>query len=1406
MPLHFGSANNDFSAQGFAPVGAIHSRTSTYSNSPSSARSFSGSVRVREGAFSENGGFNGFGRSGTIGDGAASNSRARSEPLGFGAGTFGHASGLGDYRLNDPNGGMLGGTGRLTRSGNGVEHGHSRFVSSVGSGIAGGGGENVRSGGNGAQSATSFEHSSNFEKYIEFNGVGNSGLGSGSLEQSKGRELRTGSNSLRSAADVSGTAENIRNNLDSTVHPSSNVNRGTRIGTGINGARNSLSLKSGSLVRTGNGELFGTEPSKEMVNLGGGAVSNVSSVFIVSEIRRNHFGRSTDYGGDSRLSDVSIPGAASSIEGGGKRLRVLGSVSGSQSGSLSGSGSNIGADDFDGSVGTKQGGSASGTESDVFVSGAGALGNSRLTRKTKSGGGGVGDTVTGSAGGDGKARLRLLEREEVLSSGHTGPALIINQSSSRTLKSNNVGLGSTNGIGTSDIDDGIKGLGARETFGRNKGFTSFSSAYTFKGGEMKRTFGSGHTGLTPGGSFSSFESPDNSGFAQPSSGSEKISRASSRKGLISEEVSEGPGSNSEEILGDSRNSENVNSLGSSTTTYTAISSSGSAVSGSTISRRNSSSGVSHFGSRSVSSENQNGTSISSRSEGGLHDVGGNSGSGIGLEGKSTGSEKGIGKQIVIRSRGSKSGSGDVTFGGSAATSEGASGPEDISASVHRPNFNYGDGFSGSEGAAESGLRGHAGSFRNVYVARGSYSLQSSFGGEGGSNVGSHYGSGVTTDGSSPESEGSASGSSVGIRGGSEPEGSLGLGESSVMMGSFSRLRDASSDFRSGDIDNNSRSGSNSGAVGGSVGSLGGSALPGFNRDSETVYAGGSYTDSSAKSGRGYGLFDGGRYRGDISGTESNSQSSESDSDVSEGSAVTLGGFRSTYEARGSSSSSSGDKSHGHAFESSTGNLRKNYRSGGNGGDGKSGSVNIFGDGSKIQSGFTNGGFEDTSSSSFGNNYANNGLSEISGSQNIYRRSYSASMTHSGTIKGSTGIASGLSSNSELGTGGIVLNNATEGNIGRVSGTHRGSNTDAFEGSIGRTSNMANYESGGIRDTRSEVTQSQIQRELGSDASASSAESLKRGSPCGSLKGGVGGYQQVGEGCDEGNIESLVKHQWNTANFGKERSTGENVNPENVIGAKAVEVHTIRNSELGGGLKGIKNSGRIGRLIIGTGTSGIVDENWKRESIVGDAYGPSASSSSGLVDRVNGGFSDIGGTDSGGFSTGGVRVEGGSTHGGDLSSSFGGSTLSREFSSNVHDSRSLGDYIRYMSGLRALGEAPALRATVESEHGTGTSMNVRGEHGSSRHSGLSSGRADGMFRHMNPFNAGGSMVQRVSSSSSFGESTSAGGGESGQPGEFPTNSGSKDRFAVAGFWHSGAIPDCGSGLDGTDVTSNSGIEP
>jgi hypothetical protein len=1305
---------------------------------------------------------------------------------------------------------MLGGIGRLTRSGNGVEHGHSRFVSSVGNGIAGGGGANVRNGGNGAQSTTSFVHSSNFEKYVEINGVGNSGLGSGSLEQSKGRGHRTGSNTLRSAADVSGTLENIRDNFEPTVHPSSNVNRGTRIGTGINGARNSLSLKSGSLVRTRNGKLLGTEPNKEMASLGGGGGSNVSSVFIVSEIRRNHFGRSTDYGGDSRLSDVSIPGEATSIEGRGKRLRVLENVSGSQSGSFSESGSNIGADDFEGSVGTKQGESASGTESDVLVAGAGALGNSRLTRKTKSGDGGVGDTVTGSAGGDGKARLRLLEREEVLSSGHTGPALIINQSSSRTLKSSNVGLGSTNGIGNSNIDDGSRGLGVRETFGKNKGFISSSSAYTFKGGEMKRSFGSGHTGLTPGGSFSSFESPDNSGFASPHSGFEKMSLASSGKGLISEELSEGGGSNSEEILGDLRNTENIDSLGSSITTSTAIkSNSGSTVSGSTISRRKSNNGVSHFGSRSVSNENQNGTSISSRSAGGLRDVGGKSVSGIGLEGKSTGSEGGIAKQIVISSRGSKSGSGDATFGGSAATLEGASGPEDISASVHRPNFNYGDGFSGSGGATESGLRGHAGSFRNVYIARGSYSLQNSFDGEGGSNVRSHYGSGVTKDGSSPESDGSASGSSVGIRDGSEPEGSSGLGGSSVMMGSVSRLRDTISDFRSSDIDNNSRSGSNIGAVGGSVGTLGDNVLSGIDRDSESVYAGGSYTDSSAKSGRGYGLFDGGKYRGDISGTESNIQSSESDSDVSEGSAVPLDGFRSTYEARGSSSSSSGEKSHGHAFESSTGNLGKNYRSGGNGGGVKSGSVNIFGDVSKIQRGFANGGLGDSSSSPFGNNYGNNGLSEISGSQNVYRRSYSASMTHSGTIRGSNGNANGLLSNSELGTGGIVLNNTTEGNIGRVSGTHRGSNTDDFEGSISGNSNVANYELGGIRGTRSKVTRShQIRRELGSDTSASSAESLTGGSPCENLKGGVDGYGQVGEGCVEGNIESLVEHQLNTANFGKERSTGGNVNSENVVGAKAVEVHT---TGIGGGLEGIKNSGRIGRLIIGTGTSGIVDENWKGESVVGDVYGPRASGSSALADRVSGGFSDIGGTDTGGYSTSGVRVEGGSgsTHGGELSSSFGGSTLSREFSSNVHDSRRLGDYIRYMSGLRALGEAPALRGTVESKHGTGRSINVRSDHGSSRHSGLSSGQADGMFREMkvpHTFNFGGSTVQRVSSSSSFGESTSAGGGESGQPGEFPTNSGSKDGFTVAGFWHSGGIPDCGSGLDGTDVTNNSGIEP
>jgi hypothetical protein len=625
-----------------------------------------------------------------------------------------------------------------------------------------------------------------------------------------------------------------------------------------------------------------------------------------------------------------------------------------------------------------------------------------------------------------------------------------------------------------------------------------------------------------------------------------------------------------------------------------------------------------------------------------------------------------------------------------------------------------------------------------------------------------------------------------------------------MIGSVSRLRDTDTDFRSGDIDNISRSGSNSEAVGGSVGSVGDSALPGTNRDSESVYGGGSYASSSAKQGISYGR----KYRGDISGTESNSQSSEFDSDVSEGSAVTLGGFRSTHEAKGSRGiddhenifDSIGEKSQGHAFESSTGSLRKNYRLGGSDGNGRGGSVIGFGDGSEIQKPFMNGGFGGTSSSPFGNNHAKNGLREINGPQNIYRRSYIASMTHSDTIGGTAGSSSGLLSNSRLGAGGIVLNKATESNFGRDSGTDRGST-----GSIGGTSVLANYDLGGIRDTRSDITQSHIQREMGSDISVSSAESLIDGSPCGSLKSGVGGYEQVGEGCVKGNVGSLLEHQWNTANFGNERSTGESINSENIGGSNAPEVHTTRNSALGGELEESNNSGRISRLIIGTGKSGIVDEKWKRESVAGDTYEPSASSSSGLAGTVSGQFSGIRGRDTGGSSVGGTRVEGDSVHGAELSSSLGGSTLGRESSSNAHNFRSLGDYIRYMSGLRALGEAPALRGSGESEHRTGTSINIRRDHGSSSHSGLSSGRVDGMFGETNPFSTGRSIVQRASSSSSFGESTSAGGSESGQPGEFPTNSDSKDGFVVAGFWQSAGIPDCGSGLDGTDFISNSGTE-
>jgi hypothetical protein len=824
----------------------------------------------------------------------------------------------------------------------------------------------------------------------------------------------------------------------------------------------------------------------------------------------------------------------------------------------------------------------------------------------------------------------------------------------------------------------------------------------------------------------------------------------------------------------------------------------------------------------VSNKSQNGISISRHSAWGLSVIGGKSGSGtgngvrdIGKSFEDDSSEKGggIGKSLRISSRGSKSGSGSVTFGGSTDTLEGASG------SRQRPTSNHGDRFSGSGGATRSGLRGPAESYEDVYVVRGSSSLQSGFDGEGASSIGSHYRSGGTKGGVNTGSDGSTTINLGGSGGGSGPEGSPGLGGSSVLIAGVSKLRDASSDFREGDVANNSRSGTNNGTFRGSVGGLDDSVLSGTNKDTGNVYGGGSYiirgsdsstfgsyAGSSGKSDRNYGFDDGGRYEGNNFGTESKSQIT-SDSDVSEGSAITLGGSISNYGASDlvgindheNMFGSGGKKSYSYAFGSSTGKfngLRNSYGSHGSGDGGKRDSVIIFGDGSKMQRGSMNGGFGDTTSSSFGSNYANSGLSGISGSQNIFRTTYIASMTHSDAIGGSSRSASGLLSNSQLQTGGVLIKNGTESTFGKGSETHMSSNTSAIESSIGRTSNLGNYGIevegiGGIRGIRSDVTQSQIQSELSSDTSTSSAESLIGGSRCG---GEV-------DGCVEGNIESHDEYQWKTASFGKERSTGESVNSEHFGEGKNVEeVHTIGNPALRGGLEGSNNFGSTSRLNIDTGTSTIVDENWKRENAVGNVHKVSklrsGSSSSGAGGIVHGGFSGIKGTQPGGFSASDLRVEGGSIHGRKLRGSLGGNILGSEFSSNEKNFRSVGDYIRYRGRVRELGEIAVRR-------GTGMTFNDRGNRGSS---GLSSGGAEGTFDEINPYSIRGSMVRSSSSSSSFGGSTSAGGGERGEPGEFGINNGSKDGFVVAGFWRSGGIPDCGSGLDGMDATSNSGIGP
>jgi hypothetical protein len=1458
-PLNFGSANNDFGAPGFGPYGAIHSGTSTFTNIPTSARSFSGSVRVREGMFSENGGFDGYdaiGRSRTMGNGAPSTSYAHSGSSGFGTGIFGHASGLVNGRLNDANEGMLGSLGGLTQSGNGVEHRHSRFVSNFGSGLPGGSGPDI---GNGARSATSFVHSSNFEKYTEIGGVGNSDQGSGSLELSKGSGPRIGSSSLRSVANVFGNVGNIRNNLDSTVYPSSNVDSGTRIETGIKAAG-----KSGSSVRTRNGRLFGTEPNKERVDFGSGTSSNVSSHFIISGIRGSHSGGSKDYWESGRLSDVGIPEAATSIEGAGRQLRAFQSVSGSHS--LSRSGSNSGANEFGGLIGAKQGESETARASDEFSPGAGNLHNLLVTKNT---GFGVGGSVIGSAGGDGKGELLVLERGKVLSNGRTGPALTISQSSSRSLKSSTAGSGSTSGMGTSDFDDGIRGLGVKGTFDINKGFIRSSSAYTLERSELKRSFGSGHMGLTPGGSHTALESPDNFGIDSASNAAENISPTSPRKGLVFEEVSGGARSDSESLLGSLRNSENVKSLGGGGGSISSSSSSSStgtvgdsgfestsdrvessdiknqirlssraseAHTSSIIDLKDSGETVDNLGSLSVSNKSQNGFSISRRSAWGLSDVRGKSGSGTGngvrdigksFEDDSSEKEGDTGKPLRISSRGSKSGSGSVTFGGPTGTLEGAS------RSGHRPTSNHGDRFSGSGDATMSGLRGPAERYEDVYIVRESSSLQSGFDGEGGSRIGSHYRSGGTTGRLNSGSDGSTTINLGGSGGGSGPEGSPGLGGNSVLIGGVSKLRDASGDFRDGVVANDSQSGTNNGTFRGSVDGLDDSVLSGSKRDTGSVYGAGgyiiglrglgsstfgSYAGSSSKSGRNYGFDDDGRYGGNNFGTESKSQIT-SDSDVSEGSAITLGGSINNYGASDlgainhheNTFGSGGKKSYNYAFGSSTGKfkgLRNSYGLDGSDDGGKRGSVIIFGDGNNIQRGSTNGDSGDTSSSSFGSNHATSGLSGISGSQNIFRTSYIASRAHSVAIDGSSGSPSGLLRNPQLETGGVLIKNSSESTFGRGSEIHTGSNRSAFEGSIGRTSNLGNYgleieAVGRIKGIRSDVTPSQIQSELSSDTSASSAGSLIGGSRCGgSFKSGV-------DGCVEGNIKSHDEHQWKTASFGKGRNTGESVNSENFDKGKYVEVHTTGNPELGGGLEGSNNFGSTSRLNIDTGTSTIVDENWK-ERAVDDVYEidklKSGSSSSGAGGIVHGGFSGIKGTHTGGFNAGGLRVEEGSIHGGETRGSLGGNILGSEFSSNVKHFRSVGDYRRYIDGLRELSEIAVRRGTGESAHETGLSFNDRGNRGSSSLGGLSSGGAEGIFGEINPYSIRGSVVQSSSSSSSFGESTSAGGSERREPDEFGINNGSKDGFVVAGFWRSGGIPDCGSSLDEMDAMSNSGIGP
>ncbi|PNF27266.1 hypothetical protein B7P43_G05313 [Cryptotermes secundus] len=1442
MPFNFGSASNDFGTPGFGPLGTIHSGTSTYSNSPSSARSFSGSVRTREQVFSERGGYGGYdavGRGGTIGDAAPSTNYARSGSLGFGTGTFGHASGLGNGRLNNANAVMLSSSGGLTQLGNGMEHGHSRFVTSFGSGLSGEGGPHVANGGNGARSSTSFVHRSNFEKYTEIGGVGNSDLGSGRLELSKVSGPRIGSNSLRSVANAFGSVGNSRNNLESTVYPSENVDRGTRFGTGINGARNSLSLKSGSMVRTTNGGLFGSEPSTKGVGFGSGASSNVSRTSIVSETRGSHSGRSKDYGRSGRLSDTGTSEAGSGLEGAGKQLRFFESVSRSRSGSFSESGRNIGANDFGGLIG-----SGTGIASDEFGSHDGAVNNLHVNREKGVGVGAVGGNVVISDGGEGEGGLRLLERGKVLSSGPTGPEIIISQSSTHSLKSSKARLVPTSGTSTSDFDDGIKGLEVKGTVGRNKEFIRSSTTYTLGGSELKRSFGSGHMGLTPDGSFSSLESSDNSGFVSASSKAEKFSK-SPGEGLVSEEVSGGTDSDSESRLEGLRIPENVNSLGgnggSSTGTvgdsgfentrgvesgdiksHIRLSSSASGShTHSVIGLEDSDESVSNFGSPSVGNKNPNGIIVSRSSARGRSDVGGNSGSGTGggvrdidkrSEGDFTGSEGGIGKIFGISSRGSKSGPGSTTSGGSAGTSEAASGSEEISASVHRPTSNLRGGFNGSGGTTKSGLRGPAASFGHIYVVRESSSLQSGFDGEGGSSIPSHYGSGGTKDGSKAGNDGGTTISLGGFGGGSGPEGTPGSGGNSVSIADVNKLRDISSDFRDGSDDNNSRSGT----FGGPEGGLGDSVLSGSRRDTGNAYGSGSYivsgsgsssfdsyAGSSGKSGHNYGFIDGGKHRGNIFGTESKRKTT-SDSDITEGSAITRSGFSSNYEASDLGEINdhknifgSGDKkSHSLAFGSSAGNSYGLDRSDG----GKKVSVSIFGDDSNTERGSTNGDFGDSSSSPFLSNYANSGLNGISGSQNIFRTSYVASVTHSKTIGSSSGSATGLLSNPELGTSGLVHKNDTESSFGRGSDIHVGSNSSDFESSIGRTSYLGSYGLqgngfSGIRGTRSDVAQSQGQSGLDSDTSASSAESLTGGSGC----GGAYGYDQVGRGCVEGNIGIRDEHQWKTANFAKERSTGEAVNSEDVGEDKSVDVHTTGDSAFVVGLEENTNSGRTNSFNTGTGTPGIVGENKERASAIGDIYETSklrsGSSSSVVGGSVRGGFSGIRGTDSGGSS-----AQGGSVHGGEVRGPLAGNIPGNEFSSNANNFRSVGGYIRYVGGLRELGEIAALRGTGESD------VNVRGDHSSSSLGVLSNGGADGIFGEINPYSIRRNMVQRSSSRSSLGGTTSAEGDARGEPAESEISNGSKNGFVVSHFWSSGGIPDCGSGLDGTDGTSNSGMRP